>query len=68
MINALFLFNSRGDVLVGRLFKDGIKRNISDIFRIQVISNLDVSLHFPLYYLFEVLLTVEYSSDLQYLH
>ncbi|ONH66361.1 AP-2 complex subunit mu [Cyberlindnera fabianii] len=42
MINALFLFNSRGDVLVGRLFKDGIKRNISDIFRIQVISNLDV--------------------------
>lgn len=45
MINALFIFNQKGDVVISRLFKDGVKRNISDIFRIQVISNLDVCIN-----------------------
>lgn len=47
MINGLFIFSQRGEVLISRLFKDGVKRNISDVFRIQVISNLDVSAQMP---------------------
>lgn len=38
MITALFIYDSKGDVLMSKLYKDGIKRNISDVFRIQIIS------------------------------
>lgn len=42
MINAIFIFNQKGDVLVCKLCKDGVKRSVGDVFRIQVISNLDL--------------------------
>lgn len=38
MITALFVFDPKGDILLSKLFKDGVKRNISDVFRIQVIA------------------------------
>lgn len=38
MITAIFIYDSKGDILISKLYKDGIKRNISDVFRIQVIS------------------------------
>ncbi|ODV95454.1 hypothetical protein PACTADRAFT_58266 [Pachysolen tannophilus NRRL Y-2460] len=42
MITGFFIFSQKGDVLVSRVFREGIKRSISDVFRIQVISNVDV--------------------------
>lgn len=39
MINCLFIFNSKGDVLMSKMFKDGVKQNVSDVFRIQVINS-----------------------------
>ncbi|KAH3684686.1 hypothetical protein WICPIJ_004321 [Wickerhamomyces pijperi] len=41
MINAFFIFSQRGDLLVSEIFKEGVKRNIADIFRIQVILNTE---------------------------
>lgn len=38
MISVLFIFNSKGDVLMSKMFKEGVKRNVSDVFRIQVIN------------------------------
>lgn len=42
MITAFFIFNRKGDVLISRLFRDNIRRNISDVFRIQVIASPQV--------------------------
>ncbi|KAJ9110203.1 hypothetical protein QFC20_003055 [Naganishia adeliensis] len=42
MISAFFVFNQKGEVLISRLFRADLKRSISDVFRIQVISNPDV--------------------------
>ncbi|EIM20921.1 clathrin adaptor, mu subunit [Wallemia mellicola CBS 633.66] len=42
MISALYMMNSKGEVLISRLFRPDIKRSISDIFRVQVVSNPDV--------------------------
>nr|ODN81227.1 AP-2 complex subunit mu-1 [Cryptococcus depauperatus CBS 7841] len=42
MISAFFIFNQKGEVLISRLFRSDVKRSISDVFRIQVISNPDV--------------------------
>ncbi|CCC69348.1 hypothetical protein NCAS_0C03580 [Naumovozyma castellii] len=42
MINALLIFTARGELVVSKLFKGSMKRSIADIFRIQVINNLDV--------------------------
>lgn len=39
MISALFLYDTKGDVLMSKVYKAGVKRNIADVFRIQVISN-----------------------------
>ncbi|WWC61218.1 uncharacterized protein I303_103798 [Kwoniella dejecticola CBS 10117] len=39
---AFFIFNQKGEVLISRLFRQDLKRSISDVFRIQVISNPDV--------------------------
>lgn len=39
MITALFIYDSKGDILISKICKDGVKRNISDVFRIQVIAN-----------------------------
>lgn len=44
MISALFIFNRKGDVLISKLFRDGLRRNISDVFRIQVIGNGEIRL------------------------
>ncbi|KAH3675576.1 hypothetical protein WICMUC_002665 [Wickerhamomyces mucosus] len=41
MINALFIFNERGDVLISKFLKEGVKRNISDVFKIQVVLNVE---------------------------
>lgn len=38
MITALFIFDAKGDILISKLYKEGVKRNISDVFRIQVIT------------------------------
>ncbi|KAK6464750.1 Mu homology domain-containing protein [Scheffersomyces coipomensis] len=38
MISALFIYDNKGDILVSKLYKEGVKRNISDVFRIQVIT------------------------------
>lgn len=42
MINAIFIYSPRGELIVSKLFNNSMKRSISDIFRIQVINNLDV--------------------------
>lgn len=42
MISAFFIFNQKGEVLISRLFRTDLKRSISDVFRIQVISNPDI--------------------------
>lgn len=38
-MNALFIFNSKGDILMSKFFREGVKRNVSDVFRIQVINS-----------------------------
>lgn len=38
MITALFMFDSKGDVLISKIYKEGVKRNVSDVFRIQIIT------------------------------
>lgn len=38
MITALFIYDAKGDVLMSKLYKDEVRRNIADVFRIQVIS------------------------------
>ncbi|GAV52207.1 hypothetical protein ZYGR_0AG01980 [Zygosaccharomyces rouxii] len=42
MINAILIYSTRGELIVSKLFNNSLKRSISDIFRIQVINNLDV--------------------------
>lgn len=38
MINAFFIYNAVGDVLMLKVYKDSVKRNVLDIFRLQVIN------------------------------
>lgn len=33
------MYDSKGDVLMSKLYKEGVKRNVSDVFRIQVINS-----------------------------
>ncbi|KAJ3094626.1 hypothetical protein HK100_006082 [Physocladia obscura] len=42
MLSAFFVFNAKGEVLISRLYRNDIKRSVSDIFRIQVVSSTDV--------------------------
>ncbi|RSH77895.1 uncharacterized protein EHS24_002966 [Apiotrichum porosum] len=42
MISAFFIYNTKGEVLISRLFRSDLKRSIADVFRIQVISNADI--------------------------
>ncbi|VDC06544.1 unnamed protein product [Peniophora sp. CBMAI 1063] len=42
MISAFFIFNQKGEVLISRLFRPDVRRSISDVFRIQVISSSEV--------------------------
>ncbi|CAH2352032.1 AP-2 complex subunit mu [[Candida] railenensis] len=39
MITALFVFDPKGDVIMSKIYKAGVKRNISDVFRIQIITS-----------------------------
>lgn len=41
MITALFMYDSKGDVIVSKIYKEGVKRTISEVFRIQVITLLE---------------------------
>ncbi|KAG8997068.1 hypothetical protein FRB90_012580 [Tulasnella sp. 427] len=41
-VEAFFIFNQKGEVLISRLFRPDLKRSIADVFRIQVVSNSDV--------------------------
>lgn len=38
MISGLFIYDSKGEVLISKLYKLDIKRSISDVFRVQVIA------------------------------
>ena len=40
MITALFILDKKGDILISKLYKDGVKRNVAEIFRIQVINSV----------------------------
>lgn len=42
MLTLLFIYNAKGDVLISKLFREGVKRNIADVFRVQVITNNDL--------------------------
>ncbi|KAK9467450.1 Mu homology domain-containing protein [Lipomyces arxii] len=42
MISAILLYNQKGEVLITRSYRDGLRRSVSDLFRIQVIANTDV--------------------------
>lgn len=42
MISAVLIFTSRGELLVSKVYRSSLKKTIADIFRIQVINNLDV--------------------------
>lgn len=39
MLSALFIFDSKGDTLISKIYKDEVKQNISEVFRIQVIAS-----------------------------
>ncbi|KAJ3890057.1 hypothetical protein GG344DRAFT_20231, partial [Lentinula edodes] len=41
-LQAFFIFNQKGEVLISRLYRTDFKRSIADVFRIQVVSNPDV--------------------------
>lgn len=41
MITALFMYDSKGDVIVAKTYKEGVKRSISEVFRIQIITLLE---------------------------
>ncbi|KAF3985060.1 hypothetical protein FT663_05367 [Candidozyma haemuli var. vulneris] len=43
MISAVFIFNAKGDVIMSRLLKDGVRQSVSDVFRIQVINSTRAS-------------------------
>lgn len=43
MITAFFIFDPKGDVIMSKIYKAGVKRNISDVFRIQIISANNIS-------------------------
>lgn len=42
MISGVLVYSSRGELVLNKFFKNSLKRSISDIFRVQVINNLDV--------------------------
>ncbi|KAK9451990.1 Mu homology domain-containing protein [Limtongia smithiae] len=42
MISAILLYNQKGEVLISRYYREGIRRATADLFRIQVISSPDV--------------------------
>lgn len=42
MISAVLVFTARGELVVSKFCRTSLKRSISDVFRIQVINNLDV--------------------------
>jgi AP-2 complex subunit mu-1 len=42
MIGAIFVLNSRGDVLISRVFRDEISRGVADTFRLQVLNAKEV--------------------------
>ncbi|WFD32407.1 clathrin associated protein complex medium subunit [Malassezia sp. CBS 17886] len=43
MISGFFVLNIRGDVLISRLFRHDLKRGVTDLFRIHVVHNPEVT-------------------------
>lgn len=39
MISAILIYGKRGEILSSRVYKDGLRRAVTDVFRAQVISN-----------------------------
>lgn len=39
MISAILVYGRRGEILVSRIYKDGLRRAVTDAFRVQVIAN-----------------------------
>ncbi|ODV92160.1 hypothetical protein CANCADRAFT_63534 [Tortispora caseinolytica NRRL Y-17796] len=39
MIAALFFYNKKGELVLARTYRDGLRRSIAEVFRIRVISN-----------------------------
>lgn len=42
MVGAVLVYSARGDLIVSRIYKPTLKRSIADVFRVQIINNLDV--------------------------
>lgn len=42
MISAVLLYNMKGEVLISRVYRDSLRKSVSDLFRIQILSNPDV--------------------------
>ena len=42
MIAAVLFVNPKGEVVISRMYRDGISRNVADTFRQQVIANKEV--------------------------
>jgi AP-2 complex subunit mu-1 len=38
MISAFFILNGRGDVLISRVYRQDVKRSLSDVFRVHVLA------------------------------
>ncbi len=38
MISAFFIFNGRGDVLLSRVYRQDVKRSLTDVFRVHVLA------------------------------
>jgi AP-2 complex subunit mu-1 len=38
MISAFFILNGKGDVLISRLYRQDVKRSLSDVFRVHVLA------------------------------
>lgn len=39
MISAILVYGCKGEILVSRIYKDGLRRAVTDAFRVQVITN-----------------------------
>lgn len=40
MLSAFFIYNAKGETLISHVFREGVRLNVGDVFRVQVISKL----------------------------
>ncbi|KAI3648442.1 hypothetical protein MP228_006296 [Amoeboaphelidium protococcarum] len=43
MIGAVFVYNHKGEIIISRMYRNDFKRSLADLFRIQVISNPQIT-------------------------